>query len=85
MISELQRVPGVVLIGGSGPTDRDGNNSLLPLRIDLLKQIAELLAKNGIASLRYDKRGVAASAAAGAGPARSAGALLRPGTITSAT
>ena len=62
-ISELQRVPGVVLVGGSGPTDRDGNNSLLPLRIDLLKQIAELLAKNGIASLRYDKRGVAASAA----------------------
>jgi pimeloyl-ACP methyl ester carboxylesterase len=63
IISELQRVPGVVLIGGSGPTDRDGNNSLLPLRIDLLKQIAELLAKNGIGSLRYDKRGVAASAA----------------------
>jgi len=63
MISELQRVPGVVLVGGSGPTDRDGNNSLLPLRIDLLKQIAELLATNGIASLRYDKRGVAASAA----------------------
>jgi pimeloyl-ACP methyl ester carboxylesterase len=62
VISELQRVPGVVLVGGSGPTDRDGNNSLLPLRIDLLKQIAELLAKNGIASLRYDKRGVAASA-----------------------
>jgi alpha-beta hydrolase superfamily lysophospholipase len=63
VISELQRVPGVVLVGGSGPTDRDGNNSLLPLRIDLLKQIAELLAKSGIASLRYDKRGVAASAA----------------------
>jgi pimeloyl-ACP methyl ester carboxylesterase len=62
LISELQRVPGVVLIGGSGPTDRDGHNSLLPLRIDLLKQIAELLATNGIASLRYDKRGVAASA-----------------------
>ena len=63
LISELQRVPGVVLIGGSGPTDRDGNNSLLPLRIDLVKQIAELLATNGIGSLRYDKRGVAASAA----------------------
>jgi alpha-beta hydrolase superfamily lysophospholipase len=63
VISELQRVPGVVLVGGSGPTDRDGNNSLLPLRIDLLKQVAELLARNGIASLRYDKRGVAASAA----------------------
>ena len=62
IISELQKVPGVVLVGGSGPTDRNGNNSLVPVRIDLLKLIAELLAKNGIASLRYDKRGVAASA-----------------------
>jgi pimeloyl-ACP methyl ester carboxylesterase len=62
LISELQKVPGVVLVGGSGPTDRDGNNALLPLKIDLLKQIVELLAKNGIATLRYDKRGVAASA-----------------------
>jgi pimeloyl-ACP methyl ester carboxylesterase len=62
-ISELQKVPGVVLIGGSGPTDRDGNNPLVPFKIDLLKQIAELLAGTGIASLRYDKRGLAASAA----------------------
>lgn len=62
MTSELQKVPGVVLIGGSGPTDRDGNSSLLPVRIDLLKQIAELLANSGIATLRYDKRGVGASA-----------------------
>ncbi len=62
LISELQRVPGVVLVGGSGPTDRDGNNPLVPVRIDLLKLIAELLANNGIATLRYDKRGVAASA-----------------------
>jgi len=62
LISELQKVPGVVLVGGSGPTDRDGNNPLVPFKIDLLKQIAELLASNGIASLRFDKRGVAASA-----------------------
>ena len=62
--SELQRVPGVVLVAGSGPTDRDGNNPLAPQRIDLLKQIAGLLARAGIASLRYDKRGVAASRAA---------------------
>jgi len=61
LLSELQRVPGVVLVAGSGPTDRDGNNRLVAARIDLLKQIAELLAQNGIASLRYDKRGVGAS------------------------
>jgi alpha-beta hydrolase superfamily lysophospholipase len=59
--SELQRVPGVVLVAGSGPTDRDGNNPLAPERIDLLKQIAELLARTGIATLRYDKRGIGGS------------------------
>ena len=59
--SELEKVPGVVLVAGSGPTDRDGNNPLVPERIDLLKQIAELLADAGIATLRYDKRGIGAS------------------------
>src|SRR4051812_30079834 len=59
--SELEKVPGVVLVSGSGPTDRDGNNTLIPDRIDLLKQIAALLAEAGIASLRYDKRGIGAS------------------------
>jgi pimeloyl-ACP methyl ester carboxylesterase len=54
-------VPGVVLVAGSGPTDRDGNNRYLAAKIDLLKQIAELLARNGIATLRYDKRGIGAS------------------------
>ena len=34
-----QKVPGVVLIAGSGPTDRDGNNPGIPVKIDLLKQI----------------------------------------------
>jgi uncharacterized protein len=61
MISELQYVPGVVLVAGSGPTDRDGNNPLAPGRIDVLKQIARALADAGIATLRYDKRGVGAS------------------------
>jgi alpha-beta hydrolase superfamily lysophospholipase len=61
--SELEKVPGVVLVPGSGPTDRDGNNTLVPDRIDLLKQIAQLLAEAGIASLRYDKRGIGASTA----------------------
>jgi uncharacterized protein len=59
--SELEKVPGVVLVAGSGPTDRDGNNALVADRIDLLKQIAELLIEAGIASLRYDKRGIGAS------------------------
>jgi pimeloyl-ACP methyl ester carboxylesterase len=58
---EKQPVPGVVLIAGSGPTDRDGNNPLVTQKIDLLKQMAELLADTGIASLRYDKRGIGGS------------------------
>lgn len=61
LASERQYVPGVVLVAGSGPTDRDGNNPLLPGRIDTLRLIAERLARGGIASLRYDKRGIGAS------------------------
>lgn len=55
-------LPGVVLIAGSGPTDRDGNSAMLPGRIDNLKDIAEYLASHGIAVLRYDKRGTGSSA-----------------------
>ena len=53
--------PVVLLIAGSGPTDRDGNNPLLPGRNDHLKLLAEALGSRGISSLRYDKRGVAQS------------------------
>jgi uncharacterized protein len=48
------KLPAVVLLPGSGPTDRDGNQGALVT--DLLKQIADRLAKEGIASLRFDKR-----------------------------
>lgn len=53
----------VVIIAGSGPTDRNGNSPLLPGANNSLKLLAEGLAERGIASLRY-KRGVAASATA---------------------
>jgi len=53
--------PVVLLIAGSGPTDRDGNNSLLPGRNDHLKLLAEALGSRGISTLRYDKRGVGQS------------------------
>jgi alpha-beta hydrolase superfamily lysophospholipase len=61
-ISEIQRVPGVVLVAGSGPTDRDGNNPLIPVKVDVLKDIAQTLGRAGIATLRYDKRGIGGSA-----------------------
>lgn len=56
--------PVVLIIAGSGPTDRDGNSAGYPIKPNCLKMIAEGLAESGIASLRYDKRGVARSAAA---------------------
>jgi len=49
---------------GSGPTDRDGNSAGLPGKNNSLKLLAQGLAQQGYASLRVDKRGVAASAKA---------------------
>ncbi|MCC9018506.1 MULTISPECIES: alpha/beta hydrolase [Flavobacterium] len=54
-----KRYPVALLISGSGPTDRNGNNPMM--KNNSLKMLAEALAKNGIASLRYDKRGIAES------------------------
>ncbi len=59
----VRRVPLVVIIAGSGPTDRDGSSPMA--RPDNLRQLAESLAARGIASVRYDKRGIAGSRAAG--------------------
>jgi pimeloyl-ACP methyl ester carboxylesterase len=52
--------PVVLLHPGSGPTDRDGNNILM--RNDSLRMLGRALAAEGIAVLRVDKRGIAASA-----------------------
>ncbi len=48
--------PGVVLVAGSGPTDRDWTSPLLPGTNGSARLLAEALAEQGIASLRYDKR-----------------------------
>ena len=55
-------VPVVLLHSDAGPTDRDGNSTAQLGANDSLRLLAEALAKNGIASIRYDKRGVGASA-----------------------
>ncbi len=60
-----QRVPVALIIAGSGPTDRDGNSKLFATANDSLKMLAQVLADAGYASVRYDKRGIAASTAAG--------------------
>jgi len=48
--------PAVVLVAGSGPTDRDWTSPLLPGANGSARLLAEAFARDGIASLRYDKR-----------------------------
>jgi alpha-beta hydrolase superfamily lysophospholipase len=48
--------PAVVMVAGSGPTDRDWNTPLLPGTNGSARLLADALAQAGIASLRYDKR-----------------------------
>ncbi|MGB7785442.1 MAG: alpha/beta fold hydrolase [Salinimicrobium sp.] len=49
-----EQVPLVIIIQGSGPTDRNGNQPFL--QNNSLKQLANGLAEEEIASFRYDKR-----------------------------
>ena len=51
--------PAALFLHGSGPVDRDGN--ALGMAMDAYRQLARGLAQVGIASLRFDKRGVGAS------------------------
>ncbi len=51
--------PAVLLLHGSGRLDRDGNAGRL--RMNLGPPLAAALAERGIATLRYDRRGVGAS------------------------
>jgi pimeloyl-ACP methyl ester carboxylesterase len=55
--------PVVLIIPGSGPTDRDGNNPL-GIKAAPYRLLAEGLAQRHIVSVRIDKRGMFASAAA---------------------
>jgi uncharacterized protein len=56
--------PVVLIIAGSGPTDRDGNSSMPGFKNDSLKLLAQGLSSKGIGTLRFDKRGIAESAKA---------------------
>jgi uncharacterized protein len=51
------KVPGALLIAGSGPTDRNGNSNLEAGTIDTLKTLADWFSEDGVATLRYDKLG----------------------------
>jgi uncharacterized protein len=67
LIDPDTKAPLLLIVPGSGPTDRDGNN---PLGIagGPYRQLAEALAAKGIATLRIDKRGLFGSASALADP-----------------
>lgn len=58
---DVEKSTVALIIAGSGPTDRDGNNSTIQGKNNSLKMIAEALAGEGIYSVRYDKRGIAKS------------------------
>jgi uncharacterized protein len=60
IIPDAKTTVAVLFIAGSGPTDRDGN-SIAGIKTNCTKKLAEALAEAGIASVRYDKRGVGAS------------------------
>ena len=49
-----ETVPLAIIINGSGPIDRNGNEMMT--KNNSAKKLAEALAKKGIATFRYDKR-----------------------------
>src|SRR4249919_337480 len=55
--------PVVLIIPGSGPTDRDGNNPM-GVKTAPYKRLAAALAEKGVSTLRADKRGMFESKAA---------------------
>jgi pimeloyl-ACP methyl ester carboxylesterase len=63
MRAERSPAPLALIIPGSGPTDRDGNNPL-GVRASQYRLLAEALAAAGVSSVRIDKRGMYSSAAA---------------------
>lgn len=62
-----EQAPVVLIIPGSGPTDRDGNNPL-GVKAAPYRLLAEALGERGIATVRIDKRGMFASKSAVADP-----------------
>ena len=59
---KFTNLPVALIIAGSGPTDRDCNSPML--KSNAYKKLAYGLAGNNIASLRFDKRGIAESKSA---------------------
>ena len=56
-VNSTTKVPGALLIAGSGPTDRNGNSNLEAGSVNTLKTLADWFSEDGVATLRYDKIG----------------------------
>ena len=67
LIADPLDAPVVLILPGSGPTDRDGN-SPAGVSAASYRLLAEALAAKGISSARADKRGIAGSRAATTNP-----------------
>lgn len=63
LINAGKNAPVVLIVPGSGPTDRDGNNPL-GVKGSTYRLLAEALAARGISTVRIDKRGLGGSKAA---------------------
>lgn len=63
LVDAGKKTPVILIIPGSGPTDRDGNNPL-GVKAASYRLLAEALAGRGISSVRIDKRGMFGSKAA---------------------
>ncbi len=60
-LTKFNKLPIVIFISGSGPTDRNGNSILVDGANNSFSQLADSLLKMGVASYRYDKLGIAQS------------------------
>ena len=58
--------PAVIMVAGSGPTDRNWNTPLLPGTNGSAALLAQVLADQGFVVLRYDKRAAGPQALANA-------------------
>ncbi len=54
-----EKMPLAIIIQGSGPTDRNTNSSVTNIKTNASKYLAEDLAKENIATYRYDKSAIA--------------------------
>lgn len=64
LVTPSSEAPVILIVPGSGPTDRDGDNAF-GIRAASYRLLADGLARNGVGSVRVDKHGMFSSKASG--------------------